>query len=850
MEHQQNIIHVDINKEMCEAYLQYSMSVIVGRALPDVRDGLKPVHRRILFAMYNLNNAYNKPYKKSARVVGDVIGKYHPHGDKAVYDSIVRLAQDFSLRYPLVDGQGNFGSIDGDSPAAARYTEIRMEKLSSELLEDIEKEVIPFEYNYDDSLLMPKVLPAKFPNLLINGSSGIAVGMATNIPPHNLSEVIDGCLSLIDNPEISIDELMEFIKGPDFPTKSIILNKSGIIAAYKRGRGRINVRSVAEIEEFKESGQKKQRIIVTEIPYQVNKARLIEQVATLVRDKKIEDISDIKDESSKEGIRIVIVLKRSAVAEKVLNNLYRDTQLQTSFNIHLLALNADQVPETFNLKTILSSFVKHRQNVVTKRCLFDLRKYQDRVHILLGLKKALDQIDEIIATIKSSKSTQIAKENLIQNFQFSEVQATAILDMKLQRLTDLERNKIEKEINELQEKILWLQKVLANPQEILDLISEELKTLKEKYNSPRLTKIDNIEEGEFLEEDLIPLENMIIPFTQNGRIKRISPDEYRLQKRGGVGLKGSGTDDDIVTHFFTATTHTTLLIFTNHGKTYRTKVYKLPHGSRITKGFSIKNLIQLEENENTQCILPVDEFKDTESIVMLTQKGIIKKTLAQSFSNINVRGVRAIIIDKGDAIKKVDLLESDSTIFIATKKGQAVHFKSENVKNTGRASRGVKGIKLKKDDEVVSLEIFENNSSSCVLSICKKGYGKRTIISNYRLTGRAGSGIISHKLNEDTGDIVDVKKVSPGDEMMLSTNVGQTIRMSVDDIPIVGRASKGVRVMNLKQNEFIIGVVVLNKEMNQEDSGSIDKLDNLDEASRIPANDSNELTGSNKLTND
>ncbi|MGE3758993.1 MAG: DNA gyrase subunit A, partial [Pseudobdellovibrionaceae bacterium] len=629
---------VDINKEMRDAYLQYSMSVIVGRALPDVRDGLKPVHRRILFAQSELNNTHDKPYKKSARVVGDVIGKYHPHGDTAVYDSMVRMAQDFSLRYPLIDGQGNFGSIDGDNPAAQRYTEVRMTRLAEELLADIEKETVTFGPNYDDSLEIPHVLPAKFPNLLVNGSTGIAVGMATNIPPHNLGEVLDGCIELIKNPEISIDDLIKKIPGPDFPSAGIIAGKEGILQAYKKGRGIVTIKAVAEIVSVKD----REEIIITEIPYQVNKAKLIESIADLVRDKKVEGISDIRDESSREGMRIVVLIKRGENASVILNRLYKFTQLQTSFGIIMLALDARNQPVVFDLKGMLQAFIDHRRDVVTKRSIFDLKKAQERAHILEGLKMALDQIDAVIATIKASKEADAARESLMSKFGFSERQAQAILEMRLQRLTGLEREKIDNELVELKKTIDWLKFILGDVREIYKIIMTELEEIRKKYSDKRRTQLIG-DDGDIEDEDLIADENVVVTVTNTGYIKRISTDEYRTQKRGGKGLKGAETrEEDYVTNIFTASTKTTLLVFTDKGKLYWVKVHKLPQGNRTSKGKAINNVVELGSNEKVKAILPVEEFREDQYIVMLTKNGIIKKTSLDAFSNQRSAGIIAL----------------------------------------------------------------------------------------------------------------------------------------------------------------------------------------------------------------
>lgn len=804
----ENIIPVDINKEMRDAYLQYSMSVIVGRALPDVRDGLKPVHRRILFSMYHLNNFYNKPYKKSARVVGDVIGKYHPHGDKAVYDSIVRMAQDFSLRYPLIDGQGNFGSIDGDSPAAHRYTEVRMTELSSELLQDIEKETVHFEYNYDDTLLIPTVLPSKFPNLLVNGSSGIAVGMATNIPPHNLIEIINSCLAIIENKDITVDQLLEICPGPDFPTAAVISGRSGIVSAYKTGKGSVKLRSVTH---FEKKGSAEQ-IIVTELPYQVNKARLIESIAELVRDKKVEDISDIRDESSKEGIRVVIILKRNASADVVLNQLYKFTQLQNSFHISLLALDAESNPKVFTFKQMINSFIEHRKDVIYKRCIFDLKKARARLHILEGLLKALDSIDAVIKAIRASSEASVARKKLIETFSFSEKQANAILEMKLQRLTGLEKQKIENETKDLNIKISFLQKVVSSISEIYKIIVEELTLIKEKFNSPRLTKIEEGESAEMVDEDLITEENIVVALTYKGFVKRMSADEYRLQKRGGVGVKGSTREEDFVTHLFSATTHTLFLVFSNFGKVYYTKGYKFPMGSRTSKGSSIRNIIKLEDKEQVQAIVPIEDFSEDKFLLTLTKKGVIKKTELSVFSRQRKSGLKAVTIEEKDTLKDVCILTKDQSLFIATKNGMSIHFKESQLRAMGRAAKGVRGIKLKDGDEVIGLEIVNDAESDVVLLIGNNGYGKRTKLSEYRLQSRAGTGITTYKVTTKTGPLVSIKMVKDDDQILLSTNQGQTIRTLVKNISIIGRSSQGVRLMNLKNEEKITGLTVLDQE--------------------------------------
>jgi DNA gyrase subunit A len=797
---QKGVTIVDINKEMREAYLQYSMSVIVGRALPDVRDGLKPVHRRILFAQHELSNTHDKPYKKSARVVGDVIGKYHPHGDVAVYETMVRMAQDFSLRYPLTDGQGNFGSIDGDSAAASRYTEVRMTKLAEELLADIEKETVPFGPNYDDSLEIPLVLPAKYPNLLVNGSSGIAVGMATNIPPHNLGEVVDGCIHLINNPDCSIDDLMLHIQGPDFPSYGVIAGREGIHQAYKKGRGVISLKAVAEIVQNKD----REEIIITEIPYQVNKAKLIETIADLVRDKVIEGISDIRDESSREGMRIVIILKRAENASVILNRLYKFTQMQVSFGIIMLALDAKNQPVTFDLKKMLEAFVDHRRDVVTKRSIFELKRAQERAHILEGLKKALDHIEEVIKTIRAAKETHAAREALMQNFDFSERQAQAILEMRLQRLTGLERDKIINELAELLKTIEWLKFILSDVREIYKIIAAELEDIKKRFADPRRTEIqggmDDIED-----EDLIADEAMVVTITNTGYIKRIAIDEYRLQKRGGKGLKGMETrEEDYVTNIFTASTKTMLLIFTDKGKLYWCKVHKLPLTNRVSKGKAIANVVQLAPNEKVRAILPIDEFEENKSVVMLTEKGIIKKTTLDSFSNPRAAGLIALTTDLDDAIIDCKISDGKSDIFIATKEGMSIRFNENDVRTVGRVARGVKAITLAKDDIVVGMEILEKGSTDTMLMVTQSGYGKRTELDEYRIQSRGGVGIITQKTTDRVGLVVGVRKVTATQEVILSTDKGQVIRMKVSDISVLGRNTQGVRLINISEKEEVV----------------------------------------------
>ena len=815
---QENISQIDINKEMKDAYLQYSMSVIVGRALPDIRDGLKPVHRRILYAMHDLRNTHDKPYKKSARVVGDVIGKYHPHGDTAVYDSMVRMAQDFSLRYPLVDGQGNFGSIDGDSPAAQRYTEVRMTHLAEALLEDIEKETVPFGPNYDDSLLIPKVLPSKFPNLLVNGSSGIAVGMATNIPPHNLGEVIDGCVALIDNPDTDIDEIIKLIPGPDFPTAGTISGRQGILKAYKKGHGIIHIKAVSEIIQKKND---REEIHITELPYQVNKAKLIESIADLVRDKKVEGISDIRDESSREGMQIVIILKRNENANVILNRLYKYTQMQVSFGIRLLALDARNQPRMFDIKSALEAFIVHRKDIVTKRCLFELKKAEARAHILEGLQKALDQIDEIVATIKASKETAAARVALIEKFSFSERQAQAILDMKLSRLTGLEKQKIIDELSALREKIDWLRSVLADVNKIYAIIKEELVEIKAKYGNPRRTQI-SADSEEIDDEDLIAQETMVVTLTQTGYIKRIPIEQYKQQKRGGKGLKGAGTrEEDYVTSIFVAETKTNLLVFTDKGKIYWTKVHKLPLGSRTSKGKAVVNVININK-ETVQAVLPVTEFQDDKYVVMVTKNGIIKKTPLSAFSKPRPSGIIALTTDLEDELLQAKISDGKCNFLVATKKGQSIRFDEGDVRAMGRSARGVKAITLSSGDEVVGLEVVPKDSNLDLLICTQGGYGKRVPVEEYRTQGRGGSGIITQKSIDKLGEVVTAKAVIDTDDIVITTDQGQTIRMSCKGVSKMGRNTQGVRLISLKSDEYVTGVAIIHDEGDDENPLPVD----------------------------
>lgn len=819
-----NILPVDINTEMKDAYLQYSMSVIVGRALPDVRDGLKPVHRRVLFSMYESSYLHNKPYKKSARVVGDVIGKYHPHGDVAVYDTMVRMAQDFSMRYCLIDGQGNFGSIDGDSPAHMRYTEVRMTEISEQILEDIEKETVPFGPNYDDSLEIPLVLPAKFPNLLVNGSTGIAVGMATNIPPHNLTEVINGCVHLINNPDCSIDDLMVHVTGPDFPSAGEILGREGILSAYKKGRGIISTRAIAEVVAAPKSG--KEQIIVTELPYQVNKARLIESIADMVRDKKIEGISDIRDESSREGMRIVFDIKKGENAEVILNRLYKYSQMQDSFGIIMLALDAKNQPRIFNLKSMLEAFVDHRKQVVTKRCIFELKKAEARIHILEGLKKALDQIDEVVKTIRASKEANEARDALISKFDFTEKQAQAILEMRLQRLTGLERQKILEEIGELEKTINWLKKVLGDVKEIFKIIVGELEEIKKKFGDERRTKIvgamDAIED-----EDLIDDEEVVVTITHSGYIKRISVDEYRTQKRGGKGVKGMETrEEDFISNLFVASTKTTLCMFTDKGKIYWLKVHQLPMGTRTSKGKFVANVLKLGETEKVCAILPVQKFVDEQFVVFVTKNGIIKKTPLSQFSNPRPSGIIALTIDLNDTLVGAKLSTGQDDIFLCTKEGMSIRFNEDDVRAMGRSARGVKGINLSKDDAVIGMEVLPKDSKKTILVVSSLGYGKRTEIEEYRPQTRGGVGIITQKTTDKVGFLIGSLIVSDNDNIMIITDKGQIIRTRCKEISVLGRNTQGVRVIGLNEGETASSVALV--------------ADGEEESEATPANGSGE----------
>jgi DNA gyrase subunit A len=797
-------IPVNIEDEMKKSYMDYAMSVIIGRALPDVRDGLKPVHRRILYAMNELSNDWDKPYKKSARIVGDVIGKYHPHGDMAVYDAIVRMAQDFSLRYPLIDGQGNFGSIDGDPPAAMRYTEIRMSKLTGELLADIDKETVDFVPNYDESLVEPSVLPSKFPNLIVNGSSGIAVGMATNIPPHNLVETTNAIIALIENPDISINQLMGHLPGPDFPTGGFIYGKEGIRQAYETGKGVIQLRARAIIERDRKG--ERENIVITELPYQTNKAKLIERIAELVQEKVIEGISNIRDESDRDGMRVVIELKRNEVADVILNQLYKHTQMQTSFGIILLGIHQNQ-PKLLTLKDMLHLFVQYRQEVVIRRSRFELNKAEARAHILEGLKKAIDHIDAIIATIKASKTPKEAKERLMEKFAFSDGQAQAILEMRLQRLTNLEQRKIVEEYEETIKLINRLKALLASERLIFNLIKEEVTSIRDAYGDERKTEI--VETApEIRVEDLIAEEDMVVTITHTGYIKRNPISLYRSQHRGGKGKLGINVkEEDIVEDLFIASTHDYILFLTDAGKIHWMKVHELPQAGRATRGKAIVNLLQLSPQEKVTAILSLKDFAKDKFITFMTKRGTIKKTVLEAYSNPRSGGIIAIHLDEGDELISAKLTDGKQHLFIGTKIGKAIHFPENQIREMGRTAHGVRGIKISKEDEVVGMEVVGPHTQ--ILTVAENGYGKRTQASAYRIQNRGGSGIFTVKRTQKTGDVIGIKTVVDEDELMVISNKGKIIRLRAVDIPIQGRSTQGVRLITLEEGERVVAVARL-----------------------------------------
>ena len=800
MEENNRILPIEIAEEMKKSYIDYSMSVIVGRALPDVRDGLKPVHRRILYSMSELNLTPDKPYRKSARIVGDVLGKYHPHGDSAVYLAMVRMAQDFSTRGLLVDGHGNFGSVDGDSPAAMRYTEARMSKLALELLRDIDKETVDFVPNFDESLKEPAVLPSRYPNLLVNGSNGIAVGMATSIPPHNLGEVIDATVHLIDNEECSVDDLMKFVKGPDFPTSAIIMGKENIAEAYRTGRGKVKVRARAVIEELPKG---KQQIVVTEIPYQVNKAKLVERIAELVKDKKVEGISDLRDESNRNGMRIVIELKRDVNANIVLNNLYKHSQMEETFSVIMLALVNGQ-PKVLNLKQILYHYVQHQKDVVTRRTKFELNKAEARAHILEGLRIALDNIDAVISLIRASKTTQEAKSGLMEKFGLTDIQAQAILDMRLQRLTGLERDKIEAEYEELIKKINRLKEILANERLLLNVIKEEMLIIKENYADERRTEIRHAE-GEIDMRDLIEDEEIAITLTHFGYIKRLPADTYKSQKRGGRGISALTTrEEDFVKHLVSTTTHSKLLFFTNKGRVFRLNAYEIPEGKRQAKGTAIVNLLQLGPNEKIATLLAIDEKDDNKYLFLATKNGIVKKTDREEFKNINKAGLIAIGLREDDELIGVKVTDGNKDVLLVTKEGMSIRFDENDIRSMGRSAMGVKGITLSNDDKVVSMSLCEEGTD--VLVVSENGFGKRTDINEYRTQIRAGKGIKTYNIAEKTGKLVGAEMVNEDDEMMIINSDGVLIRLRVNEISLFGRVTSGVKLMKTDDEVNVVSI--------------------------------------------
>ncbi len=821
----QNRIPVKLEEEMRKSYMDYAMSVIIGRALPDVRDGLKPVHRRVLYAMYDLSNDWNKPYKKSARIVGDVIGKYHPHGDMAAYDALVRMAQDFSLRYPLINGQGNFGSVDGDPPAAMRYTEVRMARLAGELLADIEKETVEHIPNYDGSMMEPSILPARFPNLLVNGSSGIAVGMATNIPPHNLREVIDAVVAAINNPEISPEGLIEIIPGPDFPTAGFILGRAGIREAYLSGKGMIQLRARALIERQKRTDR--ESIVVTEIPYQVNKAKLLEKIAELVQDKRMEGISDLRDESDREGMRIVIELKRDTVAQVVLNQLFKHTQMQVTFGIIFLAIVHGQ-PQLLNIKELIQQFINHRKEVVTRRNQFDLGKAEANAHILEGLKTALDHLDRVIALIRSSKTPKDAKEGLMAKFSLSEAQAQAILDMRLQRLTNLEREKINEEYKEVIKLIARLKEILSNERLLLNLIIDELQEIKDRYGDERRTQI--IEEAQEINlEDLIVEEDMVVTISHSGYIKRNAISLYRSQRRGGRGKMGMTTkEEDFVEQLFIASTHSYILFFTDSGKVYWLKVHELPQGGRMTRGKAIVNLLNISGEEKITAILPVRTFEEGKHVIMTTKKGVVKKTDLMSYSHPRSGGIIALTLDPGDELISACLTDGTKEILLSSREGKAIRFAEEEARAIGRTARGVKGITLGQDDFLVSMDIITpGTQGASILSVTENGFGKRSPIDEYPLQSRGGKGVITIKTTSRNGKLVGTEQVTEQEDVMLITDKGKIIRLRGEEISVIGRNTQGVKLIELEAGERVMAVARLAER--EEDQGGQEAEENIEE---------------------
>ncbi len=794
-----NIAPLLIQDEMKSCYLDYAMSVIVGRALPDVRDGFKPVHRRILFAMHMLNNYAGRPYLKSARVVGDVIGKYHPHGDSAVYGAMVRLAQDFSMRYPIIDGQGNFGSIDGDNAAAMRYTEVRMHKMANDILDDIDKETVDWQENYDGSLQEPTVLPTKVPNLLINGSSGIAVGMATNIPPHNLTEVSDGLIQLIDNPDMTVHDLVKIIPGPDFPTAGAIHGTTGIQQAYHTGKGVIQIRAKADIEVKKND---RESIVITEIPYQVNKSKLIERMAELVRDKEIEGISDIRDESSREGIRVVIDVKKGENSSVLLNRLYKQTQMQVSFGIIFLSISNGQ-PKVMNLKEMLQCFIEHRREVVIRRTTYELKKAKERAHILEGLKIAVENIDAIVELVKKADGPQQAKEQLMKRFELSAIQAQAVLDMRLQRLTGLERDKIIADYQLVMKEIARLEEILASETLIAAIIRNEFLSMKELYSDERRTEIV-AQADEFQMEDLIANEEVIVTITHKGYLKRMAIDTYRSQKRGGKGVKGADLDEDFYTSIFTAETHDTLMIFTDKGTVFTLKVYQIPEGMRTSKGRNVVNLLTIPTGEKVQQIIVVPKERDGKFLIISTESGIVKRSELNEYKNVKSSGIKAIKVQDGDAVNAVRVTDGKKDVLLCSNGGKTIRFKEEDARAMGRVSQGVKGMNLEEGEKIIGMEILEPGTE--ILTVTDRGYGKRSEEAEYRTQTRGGKGILAMKLTEKTGNIVSIKPVTERDDLMIITDKGQVIRTKISGISLLGRNTQGVRLINVKTDEKVVAV--------------------------------------------
>jgi DNA gyrase subunit A len=820
MPHDERLGHIAIEDEMKSSYLDYAMSVIVGRALPDVRDGLKPVHRRILYGMNEMGLASNRAYRKSAKIVGEIMGNYHPHGDTAIYDTLVRMAQDFNMRYPLVDGQGNYGSMDGDSPAAMRYTEARMTKLAEDLLADIDKDTVDFGPNYDESRKEPLVLPTKVPNLLINGAGGIAVGYATNIPTHNLGEVIDGLLLLLENQDVTIAQLMQKIQGPDFPTAGFIYGKSGIKAAYETGRGLLKLRAKVVVETDERTDR--ERLIVTEVPYQVNKAKLIEKIAELIQDDRLKGISDLRDESSdREGVRVVIELKRNEIPLIVLNNLYKHTQLETTFGVIMLAL-VNNRPEVLNLKQILHHFLEHRREVVVRRTAFELRKAEERAHILEGLKIALDHLDAVIALIRASQSPDEARAGLMRQFSLSQIQATAILDMRLQRLTQLERTKLVEEYQEVLKQIEYLKSVLASEALVRSIIKDELTQIRDEYKDDRRTQIVK-EEAEINIEDLIAEEEVVVTISHSGYIKRNAASLYRAQRRGGKGKIGMGIkDEDFVVNLFTASTHDTLLFFTDAGKVYWLKVHEIPEASRAAKGKALVNLLALAGGEKVTATLPVKEYREDRFIIMATKKGLIKKTDLTAYSNPRQGGIIALGLESGDKLIGVQLTDGHREILLGTKQGITIRFKEEEVRPMGRMAYGVKGITLEEGNDVIGMETITPDSTTAILTVTEGGYGKRTRVGEYRIQGRGGKGIISVKTNERNGPAVGFLQVRDDDEIMLMAAQGKVLRCKVDDIREIGRNTQGVRILDLDGDEDrVVAVARLAEPGEREDPASV-----------------------------